>query len=52
MEYNEQDFGCPYCWDRRKEKTKELFFLDAANNMRICNFCPYCGRNMKEGQDE
>ena len=47
-----EEIGCSFCWDRKKEKTKELFFLDAANNMRICNFCPYCGRDMKEDQDE
>ena len=40
----EEEYGCKFCWDRRKKKNKELFFLDAANNMRVCNFCPYCGR--------
>lgn len=38
------EFGCKFCWDRKRKKEKELFFLDAANNMRICNYCPYCGR--------
>lgn len=46
QEYVEEEFGCGFCWDRRKNKTKELFFLDAANNMRLCNFCPYCGRSL------
>jgi hypothetical protein len=44
----EEEFGCGFCWDRRKKKEKELFFLDAANNMRICNYCPSCGRKYNE----
>lgn len=40
--------GCGFCWDRKKKRSKELFFLDAANNMRVCNFCPYCGRSYEE----
>lgn len=40
----EEEFGCKFCYDRRKKKDKELFFLDHANNMRVCLFCPYCGR--------
>ena len=40
----EDEFGCGYCWDKKRKKSKELFFLDAANNMRVCNYCPYCGR--------
>ena len=43
-ELNEEEFGCKFCYDRRKKKDKELFFLDHANNMRVCLFCPYCGR--------
>ena len=46
----EEEFGCNFCWDKKRKKEKELFFLDAANNMRICNFCPYCGR--KYGEEE
>lgn len=44
----EEEYGCMFCWDRKKRKNKELFFLDAANNMRICNYCPYCGRSYEE----
>ena len=44
----ELEFGCGYCWDKKRKKNKELFFLDAANNMRICNYCPYCGRKYEE----
>ncbi len=44
----EEEFGCGFCWDKKKKKNKELFFLDAANNMRVCNFCPYCGREYGE----
>lgn len=42
------EFGCAFCWDKRKQKSKELFFFDAANNMRICNYCPHCGRKYDE----
>lgn len=45
---SEVEFGCGFCWDKKKNKNKELFFLDAANNMRICNYCPYCGRKYEE----
>ena len=44
------EFGCGYCWDKRRNKTKELFFLDNANNMRICTYCPSCGRLMEEAK--
>ena len=44
----EEEYGCRFCWDKRKKKAKELFFLDAANNMRVCNYCPYCGRSYEE----
>ena len=39
-----EEFGCFYCWDKNKNRNKELFFLDAANNMRECHYCPSCGR--------
>ncbi len=42
---NAQTFGCSFCWDSRKKQNIELFFLDKANNLRTCNFCPYCGRS-------
>lgn len=45
---SEIEFGCGFCWDSKKKKDKELFFLDKANNMRICNYCPYCGRKYNE----
>jgi len=44
----EEEFGCGFCWDKKRKKEKELFFLDAANNMRVCNYCPYCGRKYEE----
>lgn len=44
MNTNENENECGFCWDRKKQKDKELFFLDAANNMRICIYCPHCGR--------
>jgi len=45
---NIPEYGCGFCWDKRKNKEKELFFLDAANNMRICTYCPCCGRKYLE----
>lgn len=47
--YEQEEFGCGFCWDKKRKKNKELFFLDAANNMRLCVFCPYCGRVLNEG---
>lgn len=44
----EEEFGCGFCWDKRRNKEKELFFLDAANNMRLCHYCPSCGRKYSE----
>ena len=46
----EELFGCGYCWDKKKKINKELFFLDRANNMRVCSFCPNCGRELREEQ--
>lgn len=40
--------GCGYCWDTRKNESKELYYLDRANNMRICKYCPNCGRKYEE----
>ena len=42
------EFGCPYCWDSKKEKEKELYFFDAANNFKLCDYCPKCGRKYGE----
>ena len=43
-----KEFGCGFCWDKKKNESKELFFLDNANNMRLCTFCPNCGRKYEE----
>ena len=43
-----EEIGCGFCWDKKRKKNKELFFLDAANNMRPCIYCPYCGREYEE----
>jgi len=46
------EFGCPYCWDKRKSCEKEyLWFFDAANNLRQCKYCPECGRKYGEEPD-
>ena len=42
-----EEFGCPYCWDARKRKEKDiLWFFDAANNLRECDYCPKCGQKL------
>lgn len=43
-----QEIECGFCWDKRKHKSIELFFLDRANNMRICEYCPVCGRKLNK----
>ncbi len=48
MEYK---IGCFYCYDNKKQKEKsQLYFFDAANNFRQCNYCPNCGRKYGEVQ--
>lgn len=47
-----EEFGCMYCWDKRKKKDKDIYFFDTANNMRISNYCPYCGRKFGTKPDE
>ena len=46
------DFGCFYCWDKKREKEKELFFFDHANNLKLCQYCPVCGRKYGEFPEE
>lgn len=36
--------GCGFCRDKRTQADIELYFLDRANNMRPCTYCPSCGR--------
>lgn len=48
MEEKILDFGCGFCWNPKRKQSKELFFLDSANNMRLCIYCPYCGRKYEE----
>lgn len=44
-----EEFGCFYCWDTKKKKEKDyLYFFDAANNLKICDYCPKCGRRYGE----
>ena len=45
------EFGCGFCWDKKRNQEKELFFLDKANNMRICHYCPSCGRKFNCTED-
>ena len=42
----EQEFQevCKYCYDDKKKKDIDLYFFDRANNMRLCIYCPICGR--------
>jgi hypothetical protein len=46
-----EEYGCKLCWDKRVKKEKELYFFDSANNMRICHYCPYCGRKYLTEED-
>lgn len=39
-----QEFGCEFCWDNHRKQDIELYFFDRANNLRLCNYCPVCGR--------
>ena len=43
-----QEIGCGFCWDKRKSENIELWFIDRANNMRLCSYCPSCGRKYEE----
>ena len=46
---NEYEYGCFYCWDSKRHKEKaQLFFFDAANNFKQCDYCPKCGRKYGE----
>ncbi len=42
-----QTIGCGFCYNQKKKREIPLFFLDNANNMRPCVWCPYCGRKYK-----
>lgn len=43
------EIGCFYCYDNKRKKEKEqLYFLDAANNLKVCECCPICGRKYGE----
>ena len=44
----EIEIGCGFCYDNRRHKEIPLFFLDRANNMRPCKYCPFCGRELEE----
>ena len=40
----QEEYGCPFCWDKKKQQEKELYFFDHKSNLRLCYFCPNCGR--------
>lgn len=43
------EIGCFYCYDSKRKKEKDaLYFFDAANNLRECDYCPKCGRKYGE----
>lgn len=43
------EIGCFYCYDNKKHMEKEvLYFFDAANNLKVCEYCPKCGRKYGE----
>lgn len=37
---------CGFCYDEKAHKNIELYYIDRANNMRPCVYCPACGRKM------
>ena len=43
-----EEYGCPFCWDKKKQQEKELYFFDHKSNLRLCYFCPNCGRKYQE----
>ena len=47
QQIQEEEERCRYCYDAKKKKDIELYFFDRANNMRLCEFCPICGRKYK-----
>ena len=49
---DEYEFGCPFCWDLKRRREKDLFFFDQANNFRQCYYCPNCGRKYLEDQSD
>lgn len=47
-----EEIGCKFCWDSRKQREKKrMTFFDPANNMRLCKFCPWCGRPYYDQED-
>ncbi len=44
----EEEYGCAFCWDKKKNREIEIYFFDRANNLRLCRFCPNCGREYLE----
>ena len=43
------EFGCFYCWNPKlKQEKPQLYFFDAANNYKPCDYCPKCGRKYGE----
>ena len=44
----EEEYGCAFCWDKKKNREFELYFFDRANNLRVCRYCPNCGRQYEQ----
>lgn len=40
----EEEEKCGFCYDNKHHANIDLYFFDRANNMRICKYCPNCGR--------
>lgn len=43
----EEEINCGFCYDNKRHANIDLYFLDRANNMRVCKYCPYCGRALE-----
>ena len=46
----EEEYGCQYCWNKKKQQERELYFFDTTNNLRLCHYCPNCGRKYEEAR--
>lgn len=43
----QEEERCGFCYDNKKKANIDLYFFDRANNMRLCKYCPYCGRSLE-----
>lgn len=44
IEQPQEEEKCGFCYDNKHHANIDLYFFDRANNMRVCKYCPNCGR--------